>query len=109
MAVAGLLPDHAAIEEDAPAPELPVTLDMPGKGADFLRSTELEPAERATLDQGAAVRRGQGYSLRVSAVPPCTAGSSTAAGRSTAAGASRLFRPSARPAANTRTASAPSH
>nr|BFD87034.1 hypothetical protein StreXyl84_64350 [Streptomyces sp. Xyl84] len=36
-AVADLLPDHATAEEDAPAPELPVTLDMPGKVADYLR------------------------------------------------------------------------
>ncbi|BFO18202.1 hypothetical protein SHKM778_45900 [Streptomyces sp. KM77-8] len=41
---------------------------MPGKVADFLRSAELEPAERAALDQGVTVRRGQGYTLRVSAV-----------------------------------------
>lgn len=68
-AVADLLPDHTTIEEDAPVPELPVTLDMPGKIADYLRTTELEPAERAALDQGATVRRGQGYTLRVSAVP----------------------------------------
>ncbi|MFI9423440.1 recombinase family protein [Streptomyces achromogenes] len=68
-AVADLLPDHTAIEEGAPAPELPVTLDMPGKVTDFLRTTELEPAERAALDQGATVRRGQGYTLRVTAVP----------------------------------------
>ncbi|GGW59092.1 resolvase [Streptomyces xantholiticus] len=68
-AVADLLPDHTVSEEDAPAPELPVTLDMPGKVADYLRTTELEPAERAALDQGATVRRGQGYTLRVGAVP----------------------------------------
>ncbi|MFI0040445.1 recombinase family protein [Streptomyces mutabilis] len=68
-AVADFLPDHTAIEEDARAPELPVTLDMPGKVADYLRTTELEPAERAALDQGTTVRRGQGYTLRVSAVP----------------------------------------
>ncbi|WP_411138007.1 resolvase [Streptomyces sp. C10] len=69
-AVADLMPDHTAIEqEDAPAPELPVTLDMPGKVADFLRTAELEPAERAALDQGVTVRRGQGYTLRVTAVP----------------------------------------
>lgn len=68
-AVADLMPDHTATEENAPAPELPVGLDMPGKVADFLRTTELEPAERAALDQGVAVRRGQGYTLRVSAVP----------------------------------------
>ncbi|WP_404955455.1 hypothetical protein [Streptomyces sp. 147326] len=41
---------------------------MPGKVADFLRTAELEPAERATLDQGITVRRGQGYTLRVTAV-----------------------------------------
>ncbi|MFG3229369.1 hypothetical protein ACGF07_31930 [Kitasatospora sp. NPDC048194] len=68
-AVADLLPEHTAAEADGPAPELPVTLDMPGKVADFLRTAELEPAEHAVLDQGVAVRRGQGYTLRVSAVP----------------------------------------
>ncbi|CAL9637112.1 recombinase family protein [Streptomyces sp. enrichment culture] len=68
-AVADLMPDHTAIEEDTPAPELPVTLDMPGKVADYLRTTELEPAERAALDQGTTVRRGQGYTLRVTTAP----------------------------------------
>lgn len=67
-AVADLLPNHTAIEGDAPAPVLPVTLDMPGKVADFLRTTQLDPAERTALDQGMTVRRGQGYTLRVSAV-----------------------------------------
>ncbi|MER5775544.1 hypothetical protein ABT144_14880 [Streptomyces sp. NPDC002039] len=42
---------------------------MPGKVADFLRAAELEAAERATLDQGVTVRRGQGYTLRLIAVP----------------------------------------
>lgn len=46
-----------------------VTLDMPGKVADFLRATELEAAELAALAQGVVVRRGQGYTLRVTAVP----------------------------------------
>ncbi|MFF8271801.1 hypothetical protein ACF059_31150 [Streptomyces sp. NPDC016562] len=68
-AVADLLPGHTATEEDAPARESPVTLEMSSKVVDFLRTAELEPAERAALDQGAAVRRGQGYTLRVSAVP----------------------------------------
>ncbi|MBP2055192.1 transposase-like protein [Streptomyces griseochromogenes] len=68
-AVADLLHDHTATTEDAPIPELPVTLDMPGKVADFLRAIELEPAERDALDQGVVVRRGQGYTLRVTAVP----------------------------------------
>ena len=53
---------------DAPAPELLVTLDMTGKVADYRRTTELERAERAALDQGTTVWRGQGYTLRVSAV-----------------------------------------
>ncbi|GII94226.1 hypothetical protein [Sinosporangium siamense] len=66
-AVADLLPDRTAAEEGTQALELPVTLDMPGKIADFLRTTELEPAERAALDQGVTVRRGQGYTLRVTA------------------------------------------
>ncbi|MFF0430067.1 recombinase family protein [Streptomyces sp. NPDC004520] len=68
-AVADLLPDHTADEEDAPAPQLPATLDMPGKVADYLHTTELEPAEHAALDQGTTVRRDQGYTLRVSAAP----------------------------------------
>jgi hypothetical protein len=37
--------------------------------ADFLRASGLDSAERAALDQGVTVRRGQGYTLRVSAVP----------------------------------------
>ncbi|MEU5434864.1 hypothetical protein AB0G73_16030 [Streptomyces sp. NPDC020719] len=40
---------------------------MPGKAADFLHVAELVDAERAALDQGVRVRRGQGYTLRVSA------------------------------------------
>ncbi|MCN9244821.1 hypothetical protein NGF19_29255 [Streptomyces sp. RY43-2] len=42
---------------------------MPGKVADLLRTADLEPAERAAPDQGVTVRRGQGYTLRVSATP----------------------------------------
>ncbi|WP_079044315.1 recombinase family protein [Streptomyces anulatus] len=68
-AVADLLPEHMADERDVLAPKQPVTLDMPGKVADFLRSADLEPAERAALDQGATVRRGRGYTLRMTAVP----------------------------------------
>jgi hypothetical protein len=67
-AVADLLPEYTAVDPGAPAPELAVALDMPGKVADFLRAAELEPAERATRDQGITVRRGQGYTLRVTAV-----------------------------------------
>ncbi|MEV6037964.1 hypothetical protein AB0L65_42915 [Nonomuraea sp. NPDC052116] len=99
-AVADLMPDHDAIsQEDTPAPELPVTLDMPGKVADFLRASGLESAERAALDQGVTVRRGQGYSLRITAVP------GSIANRSTAARVSPPSVPSAKPGASTRTAS----
>ncbi|MFE1550901.1 hypothetical protein [Streptomyces sp. NPDC058718] len=42
-AVADLLPEHVAAAEPVPAPELRVTLDMPGKVADFLRTTESSP------------------------------------------------------------------
>ncbi|MER7725305.1 hypothetical protein [Streptomyces sp. NPDC096323] len=63
------MPDHTTIENDSAAPELLVTLDMPGKGADFLRAAELEPAEQDALDQGVPIRRGQDYTLRISAAP----------------------------------------
>ncbi|MFE4416396.1 resolvase [Streptomyces sp. NPDC056821] len=64
------MPEHTtASREDVPAPELPVTLDTPGKVADFLRATEMGDAELAALDHGVTVRRGQGYTLRVSATP----------------------------------------
>jgi DNA invertase Pin-like site-specific DNA recombinase len=68
-AVVDLLPEHVSADAPVPAPELLITLDMPGKVADFLRATELDDAERAALDYGQAVRRGQGYTLRVPAVP----------------------------------------
>ncbi|MEI5522032.1 hypothetical protein WB401_03800 [Streptomyces brasiliscabiei] len=42
---------------------------MPGKVADFLRDADLDDAEQAALNQGQAVRRGTGYTLRVAAVP----------------------------------------
>jgi DNA invertase Pin-like site-specific DNA recombinase len=68
-AIADLMPEYTAGHQDTQAPELSVTLGMPGKVADFLRAAELEPTERAALDQGVTVRRGQGYTLRVRAVP----------------------------------------
>ncbi|WP_326611928.1 hypothetical protein OG949_23110 [Streptomyces scopuliridis] len=68
-AVADPLPEYTTADPGDPAPELPVVLDMPGKVADFLRAAEREPAESAALDQGVTVRRGQGYTLRVTAVP----------------------------------------
>ncbi|MFJ8450397.1 resolvase [[Kitasatospora] papulosa] len=74
-AVADLLPEHTAGDPGVPAPELPIVLDMPGKVADFLRLAELEPAERAALDQGApavpAQRKARReYENRVSALIP---------------------------------------
>ncbi|WP_432015616.1 hypothetical protein [Streptomyces cucumeris] len=81
-ALADLLPDHTATEEDAPAPELSATLDMPGKVADFPRASELEPTERAALDQGVSIRRD---TLRVTAIPAVHPSSSPTAGLSTAA------------------------
>ncbi|MFI7245188.1 resolvase [Streptomyces qinglanensis] len=68
-AVADLLPEQTAADQDIQAPESPVTLYMPGKVADFLRAAELDDVERAVLDQGATVRRGQGYTLRVTDSP----------------------------------------
>ncbi|MFD0396885.1 recombinase family protein [Kitasatospora sp. NPDC127121] len=57
-AVADLLPEYAADAPGAPAPELPVVLDMPGKVADFLRTAELAPAERAALGRDRTARPG---------------------------------------------------
>ncbi|MFE9631184.1 hypothetical protein [Streptomyces sp. NPDC006463] len=50
-AVADLPPEYTAVEPGAPAPELAVALDTPGKVADFLRATGLEPADRATAGE----------------------------------------------------------
>nr|WP_226535697.1 helix-turn-helix domain-containing protein [Streptomyces daghestanicus] len=47
-APADLLPEHTAIEEDAPAPELPVTLDTPGKVADIPLSWSPPSGSRST-------------------------------------------------------------
>ncbi|MEK8168796.1 resolvase [Streptomyces sp. M19] len=107
-AVADLLPEYTVVDQDVAAPELPVLLNIPGKVADFLRAGGLEPVERAAFDQGVTVRRGQGYTLRVSATPRSTASSLPAASPSTVPQASWRSRHSARPAASTRTASTPS-
>lgn len=42
-AVADLMPGYTAGHQDAPAPEVAVTLDVPGTVADFLRMAELDP------------------------------------------------------------------
>ncbi|WP_333772997.1 hypothetical protein [Streptomyces sp. IBSBF 3136] len=74
---------------------------MPGKIADFLRTTELE---RAELDHGVTVRHGPGYTLRLSAALAVPSGSSPAANRVTVPRVSRWYRHSSRPAVSTRTA-----
>ncbi|MCA1222888.1 recombinase family protein [Streptomyces sp. 8L] len=68
-AIDDLLPEHVAAVEETSPPELLVTLDMPGKVADFLQSAELDDVARPARDQGVTVRRGQGYTLRVTAAP----------------------------------------
>lgn len=45
---------------------------------DFLRAADLEPAERAALDHGLTVWRGQGYTLRVNAATASPTASSSA-------------------------------
>jgi transposase-like protein len=86
-AVINLLPNRTAIEqEEVTVPELPVTLDTPGKVVGFLCTAELE---RAALGQGMTVRRGQGYTLRISAVRLrnlSTAGALLGSGASSVAG-----------------------
>ncbi|MFK4104041.1 recombinase family protein [Streptomyces sp. NPDC019531] len=70
-AVADLMPDHAAIEQEGgvPSSELPVTLDVPDRAAVSSARATWSPQERDALDQGVTVRRGQGRTLRVTAAP----------------------------------------
>ncbi len=42
-------------------------MGISGPAVNGCRTAELDPAERAALDQGVTVRRGQGYTLRVTA------------------------------------------
>ncbi|WP_405614690.1 recombinase family protein [Streptomyces sp. NBC_01508] len=104
-AVADLMPEHTGVDQDAPAPELPVTLDMPGKVAGFLRAAEWSPPSgpRSTGASPYGAARATHYASPRRPRP--TANSCAAASRSTP---SRQSRPSARPAASTRTASTPS-
>ncbi|WP_433463494.1 hypothetical protein [Spirillospora sp. CA-128828] len=101
------MPEHTgACHENTPAtPELPVTLDMPGKVADYLHAAELDDAERVALDHGVIVRRGQGYTLRVSAAP---AGHRALLDRCQPLDGTPAIPAQRRPAASTRTASTPS-
>lgn len=71
-------------------------------------TSELEPAERAALDQGVTVRRGQGYTLRVSAVPAVHRGLLARCQPLDGVQGAPAVPASARPAASTRTGSVPS-
>lgn len=64
-AVADLLPGRAEAEQDA-APEV-LTLEIPGVIAEYLADVDLSPEMRAALDSGHEIRRGRGYTLRVTA------------------------------------------
>ncbi len=71
-AVADLLPGRAKqpVPTSAGEPETPVRIEMPGKIARHLHQGEgLGEPERQALQEGRQVRRGQGYSLHVTATP----------------------------------------
>ncbi|MFH8621328.1 hypothetical protein ACH4A8_05385 [Streptomyces vietnamensis] len=81
--------DPVVFGEDAPALELPVTLDVPGKIADYLRTTELDesfgrPAcsalhdVRADATKGGPVLVGKGLNCRALAEPSRRDGPSNA-------------------------------
>ncbi len=65
---------HTVTEEDAPAPELPVALDMPGKVADFLRTADPQgapsPGPVARRAGSPQVGRGTTWGLPVWGVRP---------------------------------------
>ncbi|AEH09695.1 MULTISPECIES: hypothetical protein [Protofrankia] len=54
------------VEEQAPEPEQPHTIDVPGLLAEHLKATEVSEIPEA-LRGGRTIRRGQGYSVRVTA------------------------------------------
>jgi hypothetical protein len=70
-AVADLLPGQPLRPAATAAAEPEVMrVEMPGKIARYLQDhTGLGDAERQALHQGRAVRRGQGYSLHITAAP----------------------------------------
>src|SRR6266545_1244567 len=71
-AVADLLPGRPEqpVPTSAGEPETPVRIEMPGKIARHLHQGEgLGEPERQALQEGRQVRRGQGYSLHVTATP----------------------------------------
>ncbi|MER7015319.1 recombinase family protein [Saccharopolyspora sp. NPDC000359] len=69
-AVADLLPGRPAPHDATDGEPQPVRIEMPGKIARYLADHEdLGDAERDALLTGREVRRGQGYSLHVTALP----------------------------------------
>ncbi|MFD3459304.1 recombinase family protein [Nocardia fluminea] len=71
-AVVDLLPGRSEQPSSASDDEArPIRIEVPGKVADHLngRMANLGGAERQALQQGRQVRRGQGYSLHVTALP----------------------------------------
>lgn len=106
-AVADLLPDHTATEEDAPAPESPVTLDMPGEVADFLRTPNWSPPSGPRSTEGRPYGAARATPCASAPSPPCTDSSPPAASRSTAARVSRPSEPPTRPGPSHRTARRP--
>ncbi len=54
------------VEEQAPEPEQPYAIDVPGLLAEYLKATEVSEIHEA-LRGGRTIRRGQGYSVRVTA------------------------------------------
>lgn len=69
-AVADLLPGRPTPAPAVEADEPPVVLEMPGAPARHLRArNDLGPAEHDALQRARQIRRGQGYSLHVTATP----------------------------------------
>lgn len=56
----------AEVEEKAPEPEQPHAIDVPGLLAEHLKATDVTEIREA-LRGGRTIRRGQGYSVRVTA------------------------------------------
>ena len=68
-AIADLMPGQPE-RPAAKAPDaVPVRVEIPGKVADYLVGIDLDATHREMLRGGRTVRRGQGYSLHVTALP----------------------------------------
>jgi|GEM_PF-3276858 len=61
-------PPVAGDDQEA-APEMPLTADVPGLLADHLQTVEANVDVRQALAAGRTIRRGQGYTVRVTAPP----------------------------------------